>query len=57
VYYGSNCCVAAVVGLACEDGMLDYGYIGVLIVVSFVKRSLRVLCQQLLCSCGSVSCM
>ena len=43
--------------LACEDGMLDYGYIGVLIVVSVVKRSLGVLYQQLLCSSGSVSCM
>jgi len=43
--------------LACEDGMLDYGYIGVLIVVSVLKRSLRVLWQKLLCSSVSVSCM
>jgi len=43
--------------LACEDVVLGYGCVGVLRVVSVVKRSLRVLWQQLLCSSGSVSCM
>ena len=41
--------------LACEDVVLFYGYVGVFIVVSVVKRSMRVLLQQLLCSSGSVS--
>jgi len=41
--------------LACEDVVLGYGCVGVFIVVSVVKRSLRVLRQQLLCSSGSVS--
>ena len=54
-YYGSNCCVAAVVCLACEDVMLGYGCVGVFIVLSVVKYSLRVLWQQLLCTSGSVS--
>ena len=33
--------------LACEDIVLGSGWIGVFIVVSVVKRSLRVLLQQL----------
>jgi len=41
--------------LACEDVVLDYGCVGVFIVVSVVKRSLRVLLQQLLCSSGCLS--
>jgi len=41
--------------LACEDVVLGYGWVGVFIVVSVVKRSLRVLLQQLLCSRVSVS--
>ena len=53
-YYGSNCCVAAVVCMTCEDVVLVYGCVGVFIVVSVVKRSLRVLWQQLLCSRGSM---
>ena len=56
-YYGSNVCVAAVVCLACEDVLLGFGCVGVFIVVSVVKPSLRVLWQELLCSSGSVSCM
>ena len=56
-YYGSNCCVAAVVCLACEDEVLGSGCDGVFIVVSVVKRSLTVLWQQLLCSSGSMPCM
>ena len=56
-YYGSNCCVAAVVCFACEDVLLDYGCVGDFLVVSVVKLSLRVLWQQLLCSSNSVSCM
>jgi len=43
VYYGSKCCVAAVVCLACEDVVLGYGCVGVFILVSVEKRSLRVL--------------
>jgi len=43
--------------LECEDVVLGYGCVGVFIVVSVVKRSLRVLRQQLLCSSGSVSYM
>ena len=39
--------------LACEDVVLGSGWIGVFIVVSVVKRTLRVLLQQLLCSSGS----
>jgi len=57
VYYGSNCCVAVVVFLPCEDVLLGYGCVGFFILVSIVKRSLRVLWPQLLCSSGSVSCM
>jgi len=57
LYYGSNCCVAAVLCLACGDVVLGSGCVGFFIVVSVVKRSLRVLLQQLLCSSGSVSCM
>jgi len=56
-YYGSNCCVAAVVCLACEDVVLGYGCVGAFIVIPVLNRSLRVLWQQLLCSSGSVSCM
>ena len=41
--------------LAFEDVVLGYGCVGVFIVVSVVKRSLRVLWQQLLCSSGSLS--
>jgi len=40
VYYGSNCCVAEVVCLACEDVVLGYLCVGVFIVVSVVKLSL-----------------
>jgi len=36
--YGSNCCVAAVVCLACEDVVLDYGCVGCFIDVSVVNR-------------------
>jgi len=43
--------------LACEDVVLGYRCVGVYIVVSVVKGSVLVLCQQLLCSSGSVSCM
>jgi len=43
--------------LACGDVLLGYGCVGVYIVVSVVKCSVLVLCQQLLCSSGSVSCM
>jgi len=43
--------------LACEDVVLGYGWVGVFILVSVVKRSLGILLQQLLCSSGSVSCM
>jgi len=43
--------------LECGDVVLGYGCVGVFIVVSVVKRSLRVLWQQLLCRSGSVSCM
>jgi len=53
--YGSNCCVAAVVCLACEDVVLCYGCVVVFTVVSVVKCSLRVLWQQLLFSSGSVA--
>ena len=41
--------------LAFEDVVLGYGCVGVFIVVSVVKCSLRLLCQQLFCSSGSVS--
>ena len=41
--------------LECEDVVLGYGCVGVIIVVSVVYRSLRVLWQQLLCSSGGVS--
>ena len=57
MYYGSNCCVAVVVFLPCEDVLLGYGCVGFFILVSIVKRSLSVLWPQLLCSSGSVSCM
>jgi len=43
--------------LAYEDVVLVYGCVGIFIVVSVMKCSLRVLWQQLLCSSGSVSCM
>jgi len=43
--------------LACEVVVLDYGCVVVFIDVLVVKRSLRVLFQQLLCRSGSVSCM
>jgi len=41
--------------LACEDVVLGYRCVGVLILEFVVKRSLTVLCQQLLCNNGSVS--
>jgi len=41
--------------LASEDVVLGCGCVCVLIVVSVVKRSLRLLLQQLLCSSGSVA--
>ena len=41
--------------IICENVELDFGGVGVFIVVSLVKRSLRVLLQQMLCSSGSVS--
>jgi len=37
--------------------VLGYGCVGVFIVVSVVKQSLRVLRQKMLCSSVSVSCM
>ena len=43
--------------LACEDIVLGYGCVVAFIVVSVVKRSLRVLWKQLFCSSGSVPCM
>ena len=39
MYYGSKCCVAALVCLECEDVVLGSGCVGVFIVVSVVKRS------------------
>jgi len=41
--------------MTCEIIVLGYGCVCVFIVVSVVKRSLRVLWQQLLCSRGSMS--
>jgi len=41
--------------LACEDVVMGSGCVGVFIVVSVVKRSLRVLRQQQFCISGSVS--
>jgi len=43
--------------LACENVVLGYVGVGVFIVVSVVKRSLRVLLQQMMCSSGSVPCI
>jgi len=43
--------------LAYEDVLLGYGCVGIFIVVSVMKRSLRELWQQLLCSSGIVSCI
>jgi len=40
--------------MTCEDVVLVYGCVGVFIVVSVVKHSLRVLWEQLLCSRGSM---
>jgi len=39
-YYGSNCCLVAVVCLAFEDVLLEYGCVGYFIVVSVLKCSL-----------------
>ena len=41
--------------LECEDVVLGYRCVGVFIVESVVKCSLRVLWQQLFCSSGSVA--
>ena len=54
MYYGSKCCVAAVVCVACEDVVLGYGCVIAFILLSVVKRSMRVLWHELLCSSGSV---
>jgi len=53
--YSNNCCVTAVAYLACEDVVLGYGWAGVLLLVSAVKRSLEVvdfdICTYITKSC------